>query len=61
MPENAPSEDNSESIQQIVEVLRYLILRDQGKLRRFTEAQRKAIATVDALVEKYRMPSLDPP
>jgi hypothetical protein len=60
MPENTPSNDAAESIPQIVEVLRYLILRDKG-MRRGTEAQRKAQATVDALVKQYEIPPLIQP
>ena len=56
MAENPTPEENFKNLQEIVEVLRYLILRDQGKLRRYTEAQRQAIATVDALVKQYKLP-----
>jgi hypothetical protein len=46
-------------MQQIVELPRYLVLKDGG-LRLGTEGHRKAQETVDALVVKYKVPPLRP-
>jgi hypothetical protein len=60
MTQESNSEESLKSMQEIVEVLRYLVLRDGG-LRLGTEGLRKAQETVSALVEKYKVPPLRPP
>jgi hypothetical protein len=59
MAEELNPEKSFESMQQIVELLRYLVLKDGG-LRLGTEGHRKAQETVDALVVKYKVPPLRP-
>jgi hypothetical protein len=56
MAKEPPSEDSFDSIQKIVEVLRYLVLRDHGL--QLQGEGRKARETVDALVKKYNIPPL---
>jgi len=57
---NESSSEDSESIRQIVEVVQYLMVRDQG-MRLGTVAHRKAQDTVKALLEKYKLPPIQPP
>jgi hypothetical protein len=51
---------NSEDMQQIIEVLRYLVLK-VGGVQMAPEKHKKAKATIDALVVKYKVPVMDSP
>jgi hypothetical protein len=56
MAKEPPSEDSFDSIQKIVEVLRYVVLRDHGL--QLQGEDRKARENVDAVVKQYKIPPL---
>lgn len=57
----AKKTSSEEDIKQIVEVLRYLIAKDEGLRIELAETQRKAKAAVLALAQKYKVPPIQPP
>ena len=59
MPNIPMSEDTFESLQEIVQVLRYLVVRDEMRLG--PEGLKQAKATVNALVAKFNVPPIPIP